>query len=149
MIDFFSLLQLESGLANLTSAARSGHLESVYVYGIVALCRGQQEEGMAWLRSIDGGGGSRSPEIVRYCRNRVKLVRGVMWIKNFMVGENNPAGRRNNCDSCGGGGVEVAAPAVGSEERWVTREDVQLEFYAANSCRSCFGTIGRENEEEA
>ncbi|CAN0825664.1 Putative F-box protein At1g67623 [Linum grandiflorum] len=136
MIDFFSLLQIESGLANLTSAARSGHLESVYVCGIVALCRGQQEEGMALLRSIDGGGGSRWPESVRYCRNRVKSVRGVMWVRNFMVGEHNPAGRRNNCDSCGGGGV--AAPAVRSEEGWATREDEQLEFYAANRCRSCF-----------
>ncbi|CAN1768403.1 Putative F-box protein At1g67623 [Linum perenne] len=139
IIDFFSSLQIESGFNNLMLAARSGHLESIYVCGILALCQKQEEEGMALLLSLEGGG-SRLPEIVRHCRNRVKSVRGIIWVRNFMVRELNP-GRRNNC-GCGGNGLGLAAlatpPSAASEEGWTTREDEELEFYAANRCRSCF-----------
>ncbi|CAN0861974.1 hypothetical protein LINGRAHAP2_LOCUS8353 [Linum grandiflorum] len=58
------------------------------------------------------------------------------YVETFKGVENHLS--EEYCDSCGRGGVEVAAPAAGSEERWATREDEQLEFYAANSCRSCF-----------
>ncbi|CAN0907329.1 Glutathione S-transferase L1, partial [Linum grandiflorum] len=54
------------------------------------------------------------------------------YVETFKGVENHLS--EEYCDSCGRGGVEVAAPAAGSEERWATREDEQLEFYAANSC---------------
>ena len=83
VIDYFSLARKESGLEYLKRAAEKGHLEAIYVYGIVLLCsEGQlKQEGLKIVSCLKS---SKSRGLTE-CRKRIKTLIWGMWIKNSIV----------------------------------------------------------------
>ncbi|CAI0460765.1 unnamed protein product [Linum tenue] len=138
LIEYLSTLEIDSGLRHLGSAARSGHPESVYIYGLLMLCQGQQEEGMALLRSLKGG--SRWLEMVRYCRERVSSVVRYRWVRNFTIlaGPEQNRGRICSCRQERFAVLPSPESMGRGREGWASKEDAELDFYAINRCRSCF-----------
>ncbi len=81
VIDYFSLMRMESGLEFLKRASEKGHLEATYVYGIALLCSQSKQEGLkilSFLKRTQSRG-------LKECRKRIRIAIRCMWIRNFII----------------------------------------------------------------
>ncbi|KAM0021633.1 putative F-box protein [Helianthus debilis subsp. tardiflorus] len=79
MIDYFTSVNVESGLMYLKRAVAKGHLEATYVYGMILLSSGDQQ-GLKLLNSMNC---SRSRRLnVRGCRDKIDSILKQIWINN-------------------------------------------------------------------
>ncbi|KAL4627575.1 hypothetical protein ACB092_05G175200 [Castanea dentata] len=80
VIDYFSLMMIESELVYLKRAAEKGHSEATYVYEIILLCSEDQlkQEGLKILSSLKMTKSSGLKE----CRKRMRTVMRDMWISS-------------------------------------------------------------------
>ncbi|KAI3741107.1 hypothetical protein L1987_58774 [Smallanthus sonchifolius] len=79
MIEYFKLVNVESGLEYLKRAVEKGHPEATYVYGMILLSSGDQQ-GLNLLNSMNY---SRSRYgNVEDCRDKISSVLSQMWINN-------------------------------------------------------------------
>ncbi|XP_006395910.2 F-box protein At2g35280 [Eutrema salsugineum] len=53
IVQYFHNNNHTEGLQNLKLAAEGGYADAVYLYGIIMLCRGESEEGRAYLDKLD------------------------------------------------------------------------------------------------
>ncbi|KAK9056341.1 hypothetical protein SSX86_027431 [Deinandra increscens subsp. villosa] len=85
MVDYFNLVDIESGLKYLKIAAEKGHPEATYVYGMILLSGGDKssQEGLNVLNSLRY---SRSSYWnVQDSRDKVYSILSHMWIYNLIT----------------------------------------------------------------
>ncbi|GKV35164.1 hypothetical protein SLEP1_g43468 [Rubroshorea leprosula] len=83
MSDFFGSKQ-ESGLKNLKKAVENGHVDAIYVYGIILLCSGDEnkrEEGLKLLSSFKKSQpkGFKLSECRERVENITRLMADIIW----------------------------------------------------------------------
>ncbi|KAI3800338.1 hypothetical protein L1987_28428 [Smallanthus sonchifolius] len=79
MIEYFKLVDIESGLEYLKRAVEKGHPEATYVYGMILLSSGDQQ-GLNLLNFMNY---SRSRNWnVQDCRDKISSILSQMWINN-------------------------------------------------------------------
>ena len=98
MIEYFSLLETESGLVLLQRAAHKGHIEATYVVGILllSLSRGDnrlRRQGLNLLSCLK----RRRCFKVRECRKRVERVVSSLWIYNNVNVDTRTCNCWNTC----------------------------------------------------
>ncbi|XP_054821363.1 F-box protein At2g35280-like [Prosopis cineraria] len=87
MVEYFSSLNLKSGLESLRLASQKGHKDAKYVYGMILICSDDEEQrkqGLQLLRFL------RMSKCIRRSRNRVKKFIWSMWVRNRVVRDRRP-----------------------------------------------------------
>ncbi|KAK9056348.1 hypothetical protein SSX86_027438 [Deinandra increscens subsp. villosa] len=85
MVDYFNVVDIESGLKYLKAAVEKGHPEATYVYGMILLSGGDKssQEGLNVLNSLRY---SRSSSWnVQDSRDKVYSILSHMWIYNLIT----------------------------------------------------------------
>ncbi|KAF7834490.1 putative F-box protein [Senna tora] len=88
MVEYFSSSNIDSGLESLRKACEKGHEDAKYVYGMILICSGEDEElkrkGLEILRFL------RVSKCIKRCRKRVESFVWSMWIRNRVVRNRRP-----------------------------------------------------------
>ncbi|MFS7934190.1 putative F-box protein [Helianthus anomalus] len=79
MIDYFTSVNVESGLLYLKRAVEKGHLEATYVYGMILFSSGDQQ-GLKLLNSMNCSRSRRWN--ARGCRDKIDSIFKQIWINN-------------------------------------------------------------------
>ncbi|KAK4256623.1 hypothetical protein QN277_006326 [Acacia crassicarpa] len=82
MVEYFSSLNLNSGLESLRMASQKGHKDANYVYGMILICsddEGERKQGLQLLRFL------KMSKCIKRSRKRVKSFIWSMWVRNRLV----------------------------------------------------------------
>ncbi|XP_076942113.1 F-box protein At2g35280-like [Bidens hawaiensis] len=86
MIDYFKLVNVESGLEHLKRAVEKEHPEATYVYGMILLSRGDDQSDQQGLSRLNSMNNSRSRcWNVGESRNKVGSILNHIWINNQLT----------------------------------------------------------------
>jgi len=88
---------IEKGIKDLNMAAKKGHLEAKYVYGLILLCSYDDDlrkEGVEYMQFL------RNVKCVVSCRNKVVNLLGNLWRKPYgtLVRNPSPLGSKRQCN---------------------------------------------------
>ncbi|GMP69915.1 hypothetical protein CsSME_00028994 [Camellia sinensis var. sinensis] len=95
VVDYFSLMRIESGLESLNRAASSGHGGALYVLSIIFLFSEDDEfkkQGIRILSSIHKSkptSGKR--RLIRECRDKLREIVRMIWVVNPLVQKQRPS----------------------------------------------------------
>lgn len=96
MVQYFSSLQINSGLESLRKASENGHKDAKYVYGMILICsedEEQRKQGLELLRFL------RMSRCIKRCRKRAERFFWSMWIRNRVVRNLQPLCHSSTCDN--------------------------------------------------
>ncbi|KAG2706746.1 hypothetical protein I3760_05G116700 [Carya illinoinensis] len=99
MLDYFHQGMTESGLEYLKRAAEKGHMEATYVYSIILLCLGDDNDGhrkskLKGMEILSSLKAKSERQIMKECREKIKRM---MWICMWSPKKNIIVRRQQSC----------------------------------------------------